>query len=49
MRQPTANEQMFRSALRPGQGEDALGEVVQEFPGSDSGTAGAEIRGGRGG
>jgi len=34
------------SGPRPGQGEDALGEVVQEFPGGDSGTATAGGRGG---
>jgi len=34
---------------RPGQGEDALGEVVQEFPGGDSRAAGAANTGGRGG
>jgi protein gp37 len=34
------------SAPRPGQGEDALGEIVQEFPGRDSRAAGTVNPGG---
>jgi hypothetical protein len=36
------------SGPRPGQGEDALGEVVQEFPGGDSRAADAQKPGGGG-
>ena len=36
------------SAPRPAQGEDALGEVVQEFPGGDSRTVGVKTTGGGG-